>query len=342
MPKRKNNIYHLNCTYEKLYEAYTRCKKSKTNRLDVIMFSMDLEKNLKEILNDLINCNYTFSSYNLFYVYEPKKRKILAATFRDRIVHTWYVNCFILPYFVPSFISTSYACIKGCGMHMAAKDVQRGLRKYSKLYVWPYVLKIDITKFFENINRSKVYSLIERKIKDEKVLKLTLDILESSSLYDEISGVSLPIGNHTSQMFANIYLNELDRFIKDKLKVKWYYRYMDDMVLILTNKDKARESLSLIKDFLKDETIGLNLSLNNKTQIFKLSQGVNFCGYKINVFRMRIRDKGKKKLVRKLKWIDYNFSCGNISVLDVKRYFAGHLGYIKHADVYGIVKKYLS
>jgi len=342
MPKRKNNIYLLNCTYDKLYEAYTICKKSKTNRLDVIMFSMDLEKNLKEILNDLINCNYTFSSYNLFYVYEPKKRKILAATFKDRIVHTWYVNSFILPYFVPSFISTSYACIKGRGMHMAAKNVQSGLRSCSKLFFNPYILKMDVTKFFENINRDKVYSWISRKIKDERVLKLTMDILNSSSCYDEKSCISLPIGNYTSQIFANIYLNELDRFIKDKLKVKYYYRYMDDMVLILKDKPYAKYCLSLITDFLSDVNVGLNLSLNSKTQIFKLSQGVNFCGYKINVRRMRIRNKGKKKLVAKLKWIDYNFSCGNISVSDAKRYFAGHLGYIKHADISGIVKKHLS
>ena len=342
MPKRKNNIYFLNCTYEKLYKAYTICKKGKSNRLDVIIFSMDLEMNLKEILLDLLNGSYIFSSYKLFYVLEPKKRKILAARFRDRIVHTWYVNSFILPYFVPSFINTSYACIKGRGMHMAAKDVQKGLKTCSKLYTNPYVLKMDITKFFENINRNKVYELIERKIKDGRVLQLTKDILESSSCYDEKRGISLPIGNYTSQMFANIYLNELDRFIKDKLKVKWYYRYMDDMVLILPNKGKARESLSLIKNFLSNETIGLNLSLNRKTQIFKLSQGVNFCGYKINVSRMRIRDKGKKKLVQKLKWIEYNINCGNISVSDAKKYFAGHLGYIKHADISGIVKKYLS
>ncbi|MBQ8044241.1 MAG: group II intron reverse transcriptase domain-containing protein [Clostridia bacterium] len=342
MPKRKNNIYLLNCTYEKLYEAYTICKKSKTNRLDVILFSMDVEKNLKEILSELLNCNYTFSSYNLFYVYEPKKRKILAATFRDRIVHTWYVNSFILPYFVPSFINTSYACIKGRGMHMAAKAVQKGLRTCNNIFSNPYVLKMDITKFFENINRNKVYELVKRKIRDEKVLKLTMDILNSSSCYDEVSGISLPIGNYTSQMFANIYLNELDRFIKDKLHVKWYYRYMDDMVLILKDKECAKERLSLIKNFLSDETIALNLSLNSKTQIFKICQGVNFCGYKINVKRMRIRNKGKKKLVAKLKWIEYNFSCGNISVAEAKRCFVGHLGYIKHADISGIVKKYLS
>lgn len=337
MPKTINNIYDLNCTYFKLYEAYLICKKGKTNRLDVILFSLDLEKNLLEILSRLKSLTYTFSNYKLFYVFEPKKRKILAATFKDRIVHTWYVNSVLVPYFVPTFVNTSYACIKGRGMPMAAKEVRKGLYICSKIYSNPYVLKMDITKFFENIHRDIVYELVKRKIKDKKVLDLTKKILDSSKMYDEKVDCGLPIGNYTSQLFANIYLNELDRYIKEKLKVKYYYRYMDDMVLILENKEIARKALVCISNFLKDK---LHLTLNNKTQIFKLSQGVNFCGYKININGLRIRNKGKKKLVKKLKWIRYNFRKGNMSVKEAKRYIAGHLGYIVHADIYGITKKY--
>lgn len=338
MPKRINSIYDLNCNYSKLYEAYLICKRGKTNRLDVILFELDLEKNLLEIVQELKNETYDFSSYKLFYVLEPKKRKILAATFKDRIVHTWYVNTVLLPYFVPSFVNTSYACIKGRGMHMAAKDVKKGLYVCSKKYSNPYILKMDVTKFFENICRDKVYELIERKIKDKKVLRLTQKILDSSKQYDEKAGCGLPIGNYTSQMFANIYLNELDRYIKEELKVKYYYRYMDDIILILESKEIAKKYLDSISNFLKDK---LYLSLNNKTQIFKLIQGVNFCGYKINIKRMRLRDKGKKKLVKKLKWIRYSFRNKEMSVKDVKKYIAGHLGYIIHGDISGITKKYL-
>lgn len=340
--KRINNIYDVNCTYSKLYEAYLICKRGKTSRLDVILFSLDLEKNLIDILNDLKNETYTFSNYKLFYVYEPKKRKILAATFKDRIVHTWYVNNVILPYFVPSFINTSYACIKGKGMHKAAKDVRKGLYICSKMYSSPYVLKMDVTKFFENICRDIVYELVKRKIKDKKVLNLTRKILDSSSNYDNFLdgkiGYGLPIGNYTSQLFANIYLNELDKYIKEELKVKLYYRYMDDMVLLLPDKDIAKYYLLAISSFLKDR---LKLSLNSKTQIFKLNQGVNFCGYKINITGLRLRNKGKKKLVKKLKWIRYNFRNGKLCINDAKKYFAGHLGYIAHANIYGITKKYL-
>jgi len=224
-------------------------------------------------------------------------------------------------------------------MHMAAKAVHKGIRKCSMLYESPYVIKMDVKKYFENICKDKLYLLIERKIKDRKVLRLTTKILCSSIHYDKQSGIGLPIGNYTSQMFANIYLNELDKFVKNELHVKHYYRYMDDMVLIVDGKQIAKTYLYKIEEFLKYK---LQLTLNNKTQIFKLKQGVNFCGYKINEKRIRIRAKGKKKFVSKLKWIDYYFNKGIINTKEAKRYIAGHLGYIKHADISGIIKKYLN
>ena len=338
MPKRKNNIYFANCTYERLYQAYLVCKRGKNNRLDVIEFSLDLEKNLEEILSSLLDCSYTFSVYKEFYVYEPKKRRILATSFKDRIVHTWYVNNYIIPYFVPSFISTSYACIKGKGMHKAAKEVQRGLRCCSNKYINPYIIKMDVTKFFENIHKDKVYELICRKVKDVNVLKLTRDILNSSNEYDMVCGIGIPIGNYTSQMFANIYLNELDRYVKHPLRCKWYYRYMDDVVIIVENKEKAKEVLNRITKYLSEY---LYLSLNSKTQIFKLKQGVNFCGYKISVSQMRIRNKGKKRFVNKLKEVNYKVQKGSMSISEAKRSLSGHLGYMCHADTKGLFNKYL-
>ena len=109
---------------------------------------------------------------------------------------------------------------------------------------------------------------------------------------------NLPIGNYTSQMFANIYLNELDQYIKHKLCCKYYYRYMDDGIILIKTKEQAKEILENIKIFLKQN---LELELNKKTQIFKSKQGVNFCGYKINEYRLKIRDKGKRKLKKKVK-----------------------------------------
>lgn len=337
MGKRIKNVYDDALAYEKIYFAYILSKKGKSSRLDVIEFSLNYEERLNEILEELKSMSYTFDSYNLFYVHEPKERKILAAPFRDRIVHTWYVENFLKPYFVPSFIFHSYACIENRGMHKCALDVKGGLRKCNKFYPLGYILKMDISKYFENIDRNILYGLICKKIADKKVLDLTRKILDSTKDYDITNGKSLPIGNYSSQMFANIYLNELDKYLKETLRLKIIYRYMDDVVIILENKSKAKEVLKLITIFLEER---LNLRLNSKTNIFKISQGVNFCGYKISNGRMKLRNRGKKKVAKKMKYIRWGIENRMISISDAKRLLTGHVGYMKIADVDGIVKKY--
>ncbi len=136
-------------------------------------------------------------------------------------------------------------------------------------------------------------------------------------------------GNYTSQMFANIYLNEVDQYIKHSLKIKYYSRYMDDSVLLVKTKEEAINALNEIKRFLKDN---LKLELNTKTQIFKSSQGVNYCGYKINEYRLKIREKGKRKLKKKVKELRYKVKTGEISSKEAKKYIAGYLGYIQIAN----------
>ena len=130
-------------------------------------------------------------------------------------------------------------------------------------------------------------------------------------------------------MFANIYLDKIDWYVKDKLKIKYYSRYMDDSVALLKTKEEAILALEKIRKFLKEN---LHLELNSKTQIFKSSQGVNYCGYKINEYRLKIRDKGKKKLKKKIKYLRYEIKNGRMSSKDAKRYLAGHLGYLKIAN----------
>ena len=137
------------------------------------------------------------------------------------------------------------------------------------------------------------------------------------------------IGNYTSQMFANIYLNEYDWYVKRELNIKYFSRYMDDSILLVKTKKEAIQALENIKRFLKEN---LHLELNSKTQIFKSSQGVNYCGYKINEYRLKIRDKGKKKLKKKIKYLIYEIKNGRMTSKDAKRYLAGHLGYLKIAN----------
>ena len=133
-------------------------------------------------------------------------------------------------------------------------------------------------------------------------------------------------GNYTSQMFANIVLDKIDWYVNKKLNIRYYSRYMDDSVALLKTKEEAILALEKIRKFLKEN---LHLELNSKTQIFKSSQGVNYCGYKINEYRLKIRDKGKKKLKKKIKYLRYQIKNGKMSSKDAKRYLAGHLGYLK-------------
>ena len=146
----------------------------------------------------------------------------------------------------------------------------------------------------------------------------------------------MKFGNYTSQTFANIYLNEIDQYIKHELKVKYYARYLDDSVLILKDKQEAKEVLEKMKIFLKEK---LDLTLNDKTQVIKGSQGVNFCGYKINEYRLKIRDRGKRNLKNKVKKLQLLVKNGKMSSKEARNYLAGNVGYINIANVYNLTNK---
>ena len=190
---------------------------------------------------------------------------------------------------------------------------------------------MDVAKYFQNIDKTILYNILQKKIKDPKLLWLTKEILYSNG-----KEKGLPIGNYTSQCFANIYLNELDQYAKNKMKLKYYYRYMDDIVVMVKSKKEAIQKLQLIREFLEKN---LKLELNSKTQIFKSAQGVNFCGYKINEYRLKIRTKGKKKLKEKIKKLKYQIKTNQLSTKEAYKYLAGHLGYIDIANVKNLKEK---
>lgn len=234
-------------------------------------------------------------------------------------------------YFIKSFINTSYACLEGKGMHKACLDVQSSMKHCKRIWNNYYIIKMDVKKYFHNINKEILYKILQNKIKDEKLLWLTREILYSNG---EDKG--LPIGNYTSQCFANIYLNEVDQYIKHILHCKYYFRYMDDSIILVKSKKDAIKILEKIKKFLKEK---LELELNSKTQIIKSNQGVNFCGYKVNEYRLKIRDKGKRKLKKKVKQLKYEIRNGNLSSKEAQRYLAGHMGYIKIANTRNLERK---
>ena len=331
MPNTIRNEYDKRLTYESLMIAHFKSRKGKGYRKEVINFNLKQEEYIMWLYEELKNMTYKHGGYQTFYITEPKLRKIEKSRYIDRIVHRWLVDNFLEPLFVPTFINASYACLKNRGMHKSAKYVQSAMRKAKINWDNYYILKMDISKYFDSIDKNILLNILQRKIKDPKVMWLIKEILFSQSREK-----GLEIGNYTSQMFGNIYLNEQDQFVKHKLHIKYYARYLDDSVAIVKTKEEAKFALEKISLFLESK---LKLKLNKKTQIFKGKQGVNFCGYKINEYRMKLRDKGKRKLKKKVKTLTNKIYNGEMTSKEARKYLAGHLGYIKHADVNNLINK---
>lgn len=331
MPKTIRNKYYKYLTYDKLMEAHIKSRKGKGNRKEIILFNLKQEEYIMWLLEQLRNKKYEHGGYTEFYVTEPKVRKIEKSRYIDRIVHRWLVDNFLSPAFIPQFINNTYACIKNRGMHKACMDVQKNMKICERIWGNYYILKMDIAKYFDNIDKQILIKIIEKKIRDRNVQWLI-----SKILYAQKREKGLEIGNYTSQIFANIYLNEIDQYIKHNLKVKYYFRYMDDSILFVQTKKEAKEILIKIKEYLDTY---LKLELNKKTQIFKSKQGVNFCGYKINEHRLKIRDKGKRKLKDKIKYLKKEIKKGKITSKEAHKYLAGHMGYMKIANTHNLEQK---
>lgn len=325
MPRKLRNEYDKMLTYEKLFEAHKLSQKGKTNKNEVILFNLKQEEYIKWLYNELKNETYQHGGYRIFYVKVPKRRKIQVSRYIDRIVHRWIVDNFLKEYFMKSFIYNSYACIKNKGMHQAVIDLQKAMKHCQRIWGEYYILKMDVAKYFQSIDRKILISMLKRKIEDKKFMNLLNKIIYSSE-----GEKGLPIGNYTSQTFANIYLNEVDQYVKHELKCKYYFRYMDDSVILVKTKDEAKECLEKIQKFLNEK---LDLELNSKTQIFKNKQGVNFCGYKVNEYRLKIRDRGKRNLKLKIKNLEQKIKEGELSSVEAYKFVTGHLGYISIASI---------
>ena len=331
MPKTIRNEFDKKLSYENILKAHKLSRKGKGYREEVILFNLKQEEYAMWLYENLSNMTYKHGGYTTFYIYEPKMRKIEKSRYIDRIVHRWVVDNFLIPYFVPTFINTTYACLKDRGMHKACLDLQFAMKHCKRKWDNYYILKMDVRKYFQNIGKEILYEILKKKINDKKLLWLLKEII-----YSNEGEKGLPIGNYTSQMFANIYLNEMDQYIKHQLHCKYVFRYMDDAVILLKTKEEAKDALENITIFLRDK---LELELNSKTQIFKNTQGVNFCGYKINEYRLKIRDKGKRKLKKKIKSLKEEIKQGKITSKEAKKYLAGHLGYLKIANTYNLENK---
>ena len=341
-------IRTLKCTYGEMFsmqaleDATFHAAIGKHSFPSISAFLNNIEQNLAGIYAELISGSYIMSDYHEFFIHDPKKRLIMALPFKDRIVH-WAIYQILNPWFDRIYIDNSFACRVGKGSHIAIEklyDVERNMFLHNKN---PYALKLDVAKYFHRVDHEVLLHILDRYIKDIRIMELLEMIIcndgkhpfgveltdDGKSTGNRIRGKGIPIGNLTSQLFANIYLNVLDQFCKHDLHVKNYFRYMDDLIIIEENKFKLKEILKRIKEFLFEE---LQLITNKKTKIFPLSQGVDFCGYRVMYDHIRIRGSSHRKMLKAIKHAMKCYLDGDYNKKQVKELFASYYGMLIHAD----------
>ena len=330
------NLYAELCFYENLLEAFRKAAKGKSSKWYVREFRKDTKGNLLQLQKELVSMTYQPRQMKIFVICDPKTRVISASHFRDRVVHHALCNI-IEPIFDKTFIYDSYANRKGKGAHAALKRFDCFKRKVSgngKLIcnvtdnnmVYGYALKADIKHYFDSVNHEVLIGIIERKIKDQRVLWLIRKIIDNHR-----SDTGMPIGNLTSQFFANVYLNELDYFVKHKLRSKYYIRYVDDFVILDSSKEKLGYYKIIINEFLK--TIKLELH-PEKSKVYPLHRGVNLLGFRIFYIYKLPYKRNIRHFEKRLGILQKSYTNGEITGDAVNRRIEGWLAYAAWANTY--------
>lgn len=320
--------------YANVQKAYNKARKCKRYRKDVLIFTKDKEENLETVRNDILGLSYEPSEYRYFKVYEPKERQIMALPFYDRVVQH-AINNVLEPIFNQRFIFHSYACRKTKGMHAASDKLQAWLYEWQKFHPEQplYAIKADIHHYFQSINHEILKAEIRKVIKDAGALVLIDRIIDHNGQMPD--GVGIPVGNLTSQLFANIYLNKLDQYIKHTLGAKDYMRYMDDFIILSQDKEQLRHWLADIERFLRDE---LKLELNPKTTILSAKNGIDFVGYKHRATHRKVRPDSVKRIKKTIK----KYESGKITKEQLQKSIASWTGHAGHADSYNLQKKIIA
>lgn len=328
-------------TLENLVSAEARASKGHGRRRDILRFEDNLYYNLYVIQWALLTGHYHPSNYRKFEVTDPKRRIVLALPYCDRIVQQFYVEEIIKPYFLPRFIDDTYSCLPGRGIHAATSRLQRMMRSMRQRYGHYYVCKMDVSKFFYNIDKDILCRYLTRRMVDPDLQNLTRciiydghikkqikrDIREYNNSYVGNSDAGVPIGNYTSQYFANIYLSQLDSFCKFDLRIKKYVRYMDDFIMLAPNKEIACEWSRTVRDFLWNK---LRLKLNPKSCYYPANRGADFAGLIIHEDYMKLRDRSKRRINK----IIHDYDSGLYSDEEFAAHVAAWNGHAMHADSY--------
>jgi RNA-directed DNA polymerase len=297
-------------TFPKLLRCFYRAASSKLDRESVLKFYSALEPNLFHMREDLMKECYQWGEYRSFWVRDPKLRRIESAPFRDRIVHHALHEVFE-PIFDPSFYDHSYACRSGRGTHAAIRQLRQWIGEQPS---WHY-LQLDVSQYFPSIQRDVLLELIEARIADEKILRLIRSLLLGAP-----GEKGIPIGNLTSQLFANLYLNPLDQFIKRRLRVPRLIRYMDDFVMLGPDAQELWRWKEEVTDFARDR---LKLRFHPHQVAFgRVSDGISFVGYRVHPWATTIRGKSLRRFRRNLR--------KNRTLDETVKAFISYRGHLKH------------
>ena len=326
---------------ENLFGAWETFKADKKNKTDVAEFERHLETNLFQLHRDLKSKSYRHGPYRSFYIHDPKQRHIHKATVRDRVLHH-AVFSVLNPIFEETFTPTSFSCRAGFGTHKGVDVLERKARAVARNGTSQcFVLKCDVRKFFDSVDHDVLLAILGKRIKDKNAMWLLRKIVgsypaapvrerENKPAHEGTKGI--PIGNLTSQLFANVYMNEFDQFVKHGLRVKHYARYTDDFAIASPDEAYLENLIAPIAQFLRDR---LALTLHpNKVSVRKLHHGVDFLGYVFFGKHRLVRTKTRRRMFKKFKMRIAAFRAGAISENTLSASLSSYLGVLSHADAH--------
>lgn len=322
--KRINNIYEKVISIENLELADKNAQKGKTN-YGITKHNKNKKNNIKQLHDELEQEIFEFSKYEIMIIQEYGKEREIKKTpyFPDHILHHAIMQQ-LTAIFIKTFTKDTYACIKERGIHKCRKNIVKDLNNDKE--GTKYCLKTDIRHFYQSIDNQTLKTLFRKKIKDKKMIGLLDKLIDTTK--------GLPMGNYTSQSFANFYLSEFDHFVKEKLKVKYYYRYCDDMIFLSDDKSFLREILKEITKYLDEK---LKLTIKKNYQIFPTDKrGIDFIGFRFYHTHILIRKRIKKKFCQKVAKLNKK---KETTIQQYKTEIASWLGWCKYTNSKHLITK---
>lgn len=328
--RRANNLVAEVADIDNLRLAFWKARKGKSYAWEVRRYGRDLEQNLLRLQEQILDGNVETGRYRFFKIFDPKERRICAPAFDEQVLHHALMNI-CHPLFERAQIFDSYACRKGKGTYAALARARIYTRRYR------FFLKLDVQKFFDSIHQGALKNQLHRLIKDHWVLAVFYQLIDSYRS-DGNEGRGVPIGNLSSQYFANHYLSSLDHFIKETLKIRAYVRYMDDMILWHDDKNVLKNARRAVQDFVET-----HLQCVLKPPLLNYcSRGIPFLGYLVFPYYLRLSQRSKKRFIRKWQDLQEKYDTGAWSEAECRRHALPLLAFTQHADAKYFRKKILN